>query len=72
MLHGCLTQPKVLKARTQVAHTQISPPDTRILHKGLGSHKEWLGRAQEVIEMLCKWSGTATHDRRGGVPFIGI
>jgi hypothetical protein len=44
-------QPKVLKAWTQVSHTQISPPNTRILYKGLGSYKEWLGRAQEAIEI---------------------
>jgi hypothetical protein len=72
MLHGCLMQPKVLKAWTQVAHTQISPPNTRILYKGLGSHKEWLGRAQEAIEMLCKWPGTSNPWERESVPFIGI
>jgi hypothetical protein len=59
MLQGSLTQPKVLKSWTQMAHTQISSPNTRIIHKGLGSHKEWLGRAQEVIEMLCIWLGTS-------------
>jgi hypothetical protein len=71
MLHGCLTQPKVLKARTQMAHTQISPPNAKILYKGLGSHKEWLGRAQEAIERVRKWSASNPR-QRGGVPFIGI
>jgi hypothetical protein len=65
MFYGCLTQPKVLKAWTQMAHTQNSPPNTRILHKGLGSHKELLGRAQEDVEILCKWSGTRNTWERG-------
>jgi hypothetical protein len=47
-----------------MADTQISPPNTRILHKGLGSHKEWLGRAQEVVERVCKWSGTSNPRER--------
>jgi hypothetical protein len=41
------------------AHTQISPPKPRILYKGLRSNKEWLGRAQEAVERVCKWSGTS-------------
>jgi hypothetical protein len=40
------------------AHTQNSPPKLRIFHKELASHKEWLRRAQEAVEMLCKWLGT--------------
>jgi hypothetical protein len=59
----------VLKAWTQVAHTQNSPPNTRILHKWLGSHKEWLGRAQEVVERLCKWSGTSKPREKGWSAF---
>jgi hypothetical protein len=47
-----------------MAHTQISPPNTRILHKGLESHKEWLGRAQEVVKRVCKWSGTSNPRER--------
>jgi hypothetical protein len=69
MLHGCLTKPKVLKTWTQMAHTQNSPPNTRILHKGLGSHKEWLGRAQEAVEILCRWSGTSNPWERGWSAF---
>jgi hypothetical protein len=65
MLHRCLTQPKVLKAWTQMAHTQISPPNTRIIHIGLGSHKEWLGRAQEAVERVGKWLGSSNPRERG-------
>jgi hypothetical protein len=52
-----------------MARTQISPPNTRILHKGLGSHKEWLGRAQEAIERLWKCSGTSNPSERGWSAF---
>jgi hypothetical protein len=65
MLHGCLIRPKVLKAWTQMAHTQISPPNTRIFHKVLGSHKEWLGRAQEAVERVCKWLVISNPRERG-------
>jgi hypothetical protein len=54
--------------------TQISPPNSIILHLRLGSHKERLGRAQETAERLFKWSWT-TNPREGGgggVPFIRI
>jgi hypothetical protein len=40
------------------AHTLNSSPKPIIVHKGLGSHKECLGRAQEAVEIVCKWSGT--------------
>jgi hypothetical protein len=69
MLHRYLTQPKVLKAWTQVAHTQNSPPKPRILHKGLISHKEWLGRSQVDVEILCKWLGTSNPWERGWSAF---
>jgi hypothetical protein len=62
-------QPKVLNAWTQVAHTQNSPPKPRILHKGLRSHKEWMGRAQEVVGMLCKWLGTSNPREKGWSAF---
>jgi hypothetical protein len=42
-----------------VLTTQISPPNSRILHLRLGSHKERLGRAQEAVKRLWKWSGTS-------------
>jgi hypothetical protein len=29
------------------------------MHLRLGSQKERMGRAQEVVERLCKWSGTS-------------
>jgi hypothetical protein len=45
---------------------QISPPNTRILHLRLGSHKERLGRAQEAIKRLWKQSGTG-NSREWGV-----
>jgi hypothetical protein len=51
------------------AHTQISPPKPRILHKGLRSHKECLGRAQEAVERVCKWSGTSNPQERGWSAF---
>jgi hypothetical protein len=41
------------------AHTRNSPPNSRIFHKGLRSHKERLRGAQEAIRRLCKWSGTS-------------
>jgi hypothetical protein len=42
-----------------VLTTQISPPNSRILHLRLGSHKERLGRAQEAVKRLWKWSGSS-------------
>jgi hypothetical protein len=42
-----------------VLTTQISPPNSRILHQRLGSHKERLGRAQEAVKRLWKRSGTS-------------
>jgi hypothetical protein len=47
------------------AHTQISPPKPRIIHKGLRSHIEWLGGTQDAVERLCKWSGTSNPWERG-------
>jgi hypothetical protein len=46
------------------AHTQISSPNTRILHKGVRTHKEWLARAQEVVGRLCKWLVTSNPRER--------
>jgi hypothetical protein len=42
-----------------VLTTQISPPNSRILHLRLGSHKERLRRAQEAVKRLWKRSGTS-------------
>jgi hypothetical protein len=42
-----------------VLTTQISPPNSRILHLRLGSHKERLGRAQETVKRLWKRSETS-------------
>jgi hypothetical protein len=42
-----------------VLTTQISPPNLRILHLRLGSHKERLDRAQEAVKMLWKRSETS-------------
>jgi hypothetical protein len=50
-----------------MAHTQISPPNTRILHKGLGSHKEWL--IKRMLKEHANGQELATHERGGGVPF---
>jgi hypothetical protein len=55
-----------------MAHTQISPSNTRILHKELGSHKEWLKRAQEALKEYANGQEPATHKRGVVVPFIGI
>jgi hypothetical protein len=41
------------------AHSQNSPLNSKIFHKGVGSHKERLGRAHEAIERLFKWSETS-------------
>jgi hypothetical protein len=51
------------------AYTQISPPKPRILYRGLRSHKECLGRAQEAIERVCKWSGTGNPRERAWSAF---
>jgi hypothetical protein len=48
-----------------VLTTQISSPNSRILHLRLGSHKERLGRAQEAVKRLCRWSGTSSPRERG-------
>jgi hypothetical protein len=47
-----------------VLATQISPPNLRILHLRLRSHKERLGRAQEAVKRLYKWSGTSSPRER--------
>jgi hypothetical protein len=47
------------------AHTENSPPNSRIFHKGLGSHKERLGQVKRLLK------GDA-NGRGGGVLFIGI
>jgi hypothetical protein len=49
--------------------TQISPPNSRILRLRLGSYKERLGRAQEVVKRLLKWSGTSNPRERGWSAF---
>jgi hypothetical protein len=56
------------------AHTKNSPPNIIIFHKGIGSHKEWMERAQEAVEILYKWLETSNPQEKGegGVPFIGI
>jgi hypothetical protein len=54
------------------AHTQNSPPNSRILHEGHGSHKERLGRAQDVIKRLFKQLGTNNPQEKGWNAFIGI
>jgi hypothetical protein len=41
------------------AHSQNSPLNSKFFHKGVGSHKERLGRAQGVVERLFKWSETS-------------
>jgi hypothetical protein len=48
-----------------VLTTEISPPNSRILHLRLGSHKERLGRSQEAVKRSCKWSGTSSPRERG-------
>jgi hypothetical protein len=48
-----------------VLTTQISPPNSKILHLRLGSHKERMGRAQEAVKRLCKWSGISPPRERG-------
>jgi hypothetical protein len=42
-----------------VLTTQISSPNSRILHLKLGSHKERLERAHEAVKRLGKRSGTS-------------
>jgi hypothetical protein len=52
-----------------VLTTQISPPNSRILHLRLGSHKERLGRAQETVKGYENGQELATYESGGGVPF---
>jgi hypothetical protein len=54
------------------AHTQNSPPNLRIFHKGLRSHKERLGELKKLLKDYANGQEPATHERGGGVPFIGI
>jgi hypothetical protein len=39
--------------------------NSRIFYKGLGSHNEKLGGAQEAVEKLFKWLGTSNPQERG-------
>jgi hypothetical protein len=54
------------------AHTQNSPSNSRIFHKGFGSHKERLGDLKRLLEGYANGQEPATQERGGGVPFIGI
>jgi hypothetical protein len=54
------------------AHTQNTPPNSRIFHKGLGSHKERLGELKRLLEGYANGQEPAIHERVGGVSFIGI
>jgi hypothetical protein len=54
------------------AHTQNSPPNSRIFHKGLGSHKEGLRDLKRLLKGYTNGQELATHERGGGVLFIGI
>jgi hypothetical protein len=55
-----------------VLTTQISQPNSIILHLRLGSHKERLGRAQKVVGVLYKWSRTIKPRERGWRPFYSV
>jgi hypothetical protein len=63
---------QIAQALNSSAHTQNSPPNSRIFQQRLGSHKERLGRAQEAVKRLCKWLGTSKPRERGWSPFLWI
>jgi hypothetical protein len=52
--------------------TQISQPNSRILHLSLGSHKERLVRAKMIVGVLCKWSRSSNPQERGWMPFYSV
>jgi hypothetical protein len=54
-----------------VLTTQIPPSNLRIFHLRLGSHKERLG-FKRLLKSYASGQKQATHERGGGVPFIGI
>jgi hypothetical protein len=54
------------------AHTQNPPPNSRIFHKRLGSHKERLGELKRMLEGYANGQESATHERGDGTPFIEI
>jgi hypothetical protein len=72
MLHGCFTQPKVLNAWIQLAHTQISPPTLESSTKDLDLKKSGWGELKRLLKEYANGQEPATHERGGGVPFIGI
>jgi hypothetical protein len=48
-------------------HTQNSPPNSKIFHKRLGSHKEWLGgELNRLLKGYSNGQEPATHERGGG------
>jgi hypothetical protein len=53
-----------------VLTTQISPPNSKILHLRLGSHKERLGELKRLSKGYENGKEPTTHESGGGESFI--
>jgi hypothetical protein len=72
MLHECLMQSKVLKAWTLVLTHKTLHQTQESSTKDLNLTKKGWGEVKSLLKGYSNGQELATHERRGGVPFIGI